>query len=55
MRRVALTTSGAEGERLQRFQRHLVGLRRYLHGNTQLLFNYGPTRRGGTADFDRHG
>jgi len=47
IRAVALTTSGADGERLQRFRRHLVGLRRYLHGNTQLLFNYGRTRRDG--------
>jgi hypothetical protein len=49
IRAVALTTTGADGERLQRFRRHLVGLRRYLYGNTPLLFNYGRTRREGRA------
>ena len=47
IRPLASTASGADGERLHRFRRHLVGLRRYLRGNAQLLFNYGRTRREG--------
>jgi hypothetical protein len=30
---------GADGDRLRRFRRHLVGLSRYLRGNAPLLFN----------------
>ncbi|MDT5283606.1 MAG: hypothetical protein QOJ20_4801 [Mycobacterium sp.] len=47
IRAAASTASDADGERLQRFRRHLVGLRRYLRGNAHLLFNYGQMHREG--------
>jgi hypothetical protein len=47
IRPLASAASGAAGERLHRFRRHLVGLRRYLRNNADLLFNYGRTRREG--------
>ena len=53
--RAAATASGADGDRLRRFVRHLVGLRRYLRGNAHLLFHYAQTRRQGRQNFDRPG
>ena len=45
--RAAAAASGADRDRLRRFVRHLVGLRRYLRGNADLLFHYAQTRRQG--------
>lgn len=47
IRPLASAASGAAGERLHRFRRHLVRLRRYLRNNADLLFSYGRTRREG--------
>lgn len=47
IRTLGRTVSDAHRPRLQRFRRHLVGLRRYLRANVHLLFNNGETRRGG--------
>jgi hypothetical protein len=38
---------GADGDRLRRFRRHLVGLSRYLRGNAPWLFDYGRAWRAG--------
>jgi hypothetical protein len=43
------TVGGADGDRLRRYRRHLVGLSRYLRGNAPLLFNYGSAWRTGSG------
>ena len=45
--RAAAAATGADRDRLRRFVRHLVGLRRNLRGNAHLLFHYAQTRRQG--------